>query len=271
MNTLPSISIITTVFNKEAYIKDTIQSVCNSLTENVLEYIIIDDCSTDNSWHIISNAASKYEFIKAVRNPINLGDYSNRSKGVRISTGEYIKFIDADDLLYPHSLRVFNEALKTHPKCALYLSWNKINPPFPYPRKISPSECFRQEFLHPDSYLGVGPSAALIQRIAYDTVGGFTSERHVGDLHLWRSIAVKHEICLLPPSLCFWRIHPEQESAIEKANSKVQITRLSSDLRWLNRSAHFFSKREFKRRQLRLKLLLIKISVSQKWKKIRPW
>jgi glycosyltransferase involved in cell wall biosynthesis len=263
MNSLPTISVVTTVFNKEDYIEQTILSVVLAKTENVIEYIIIDDNSTDKSWEKISNSAKEHSFIRAIRNESNLGDYANRRKAILESKGDYIKFIDADDLLYAHSLTVFNHALIQFPNQALYLSWNMINPPFPFPRIINSRECFRKEFLEINSFLGVGPSAALIQRVAYDNVGGFKSDRFVGDTELWRSIALRYDICLLPPSLCFWRQHPMQESVFEKASSDIYIKRIERDLAWLKRSEHFFSDSEYRDARMRLSARLFKLKAKR--------
>lgn len=101
---LPIISIITPVYNAEAFIRDTITSVQNQTFRNY-EHILVDDGSKDSSQEIILSFCSYDDRIKYYKNDYNLGVAETRNKGLEVASGEYICFLDADDLWHPTKLQ----------------------------------------------------------------------------------------------------------------------------------------------------------------------
>lgn len=99
----PKISFITPVFNKEKYLESLILSIQHQYVEE-FEIIFIDDCSTDNSFKIINEFSKKDCRIKFVKNKKNKGTLYSRSQGAIKSKGEYIIFIDSDDLVLQEGL-----------------------------------------------------------------------------------------------------------------------------------------------------------------------
>jgi len=95
----PIVSIIVACYNKEVLIKETIDSVINQSYQH-WELLIIDDCSTDNSITMVKNYLSDVR-ITLIENEANKGANFCRNKGIELSKGEYILFLDADDLLIP--------------------------------------------------------------------------------------------------------------------------------------------------------------------------
>lgn len=91
------ITIITPNYNCERFIDQTIKSVL-AQTYSDWEMIIIDDCSTDNSYQIALEYASKDSRIKVIRNEVNSGAAVSRNNALDIAKGEYIAFLDSDDL-----------------------------------------------------------------------------------------------------------------------------------------------------------------------------
>lgn len=102
--TIPKISIIIPVYNVEAYIGYTIDSILNQ-TLNDIEIILIDDGSTDNSKEIIQDYSSKYKNITLLYQQ-NSGPSKARNRGIEKARGEYIVFVDSDDLLPEDSLEI---------------------------------------------------------------------------------------------------------------------------------------------------------------------
>ena len=95
MNNLPLVSIIIPIYNSGTHIIDTLESVINQTYSNI-EIIVVDDGSTDNSYEI----AKKYESEKIkVYSKINEGASEARNYGFRKSKGEYIQYLDADDII----------------------------------------------------------------------------------------------------------------------------------------------------------------------------
>jgi hypothetical protein len=102
INPYPKVSIIMTVYNKEKYVDDSIQSVLKQSYKN-LELILVEDCSTDSSRQII-NKYKKFTNVIIIENKVNSGCYVSRNIGILNATGDIIGFQDADD--YTISTRV---------------------------------------------------------------------------------------------------------------------------------------------------------------------
>lgn len=92
------VSIITPSFNKEKYISETINSVINQSYAN-LELIIVDDCSTDGTIDIVKSFAKYDQRIQLFSNLENKGANFCRNEGIHKAKGDYIIFLDADDVL----------------------------------------------------------------------------------------------------------------------------------------------------------------------------
>jgi teichuronic acid biosynthesis glycosyltransferase TuaG len=97
------VSIITPCYNSVDYIAETIESVIAQTYKN-WEMIVIDDCSTDGSYEIILSYAEKDRRIRFYRMKKNGGAAKARNKAIEISNGEYLAFLDSDDLWLPDKL-----------------------------------------------------------------------------------------------------------------------------------------------------------------------
>lgn len=96
-NKQPLISVIMPAYNAEKYIEQSIQSVLNQDYTN-LELIIINDCSKDKTIKIIENYAKKDDRIKYYTNKENSGVAYTRNFGIEKANGEWIAFLDSDDI-----------------------------------------------------------------------------------------------------------------------------------------------------------------------------
>ncbi|WP_313552421.1 glycosyltransferase [Aerococcus sp.] len=98
------ISVIVPVFNTAPYIEECIISLVNQgIDKEDMEIICIDDGSTDESYAILSNLTETYNNIKLFRQS-NKGVSYTRNKGISLANGEYIYFMDSDDILEEDSL-----------------------------------------------------------------------------------------------------------------------------------------------------------------------
>lgn len=95
---LPVVSVIIPVFNCLKYFKQCIESVINQSAVDI-EIIVIDDCSTDADYKEIVTAY-RDERIKFIKNLTRIGAGLSRNKGIKLSKGDYIAFLDGDDF-YP--------------------------------------------------------------------------------------------------------------------------------------------------------------------------
>lgn len=108
----PKVSIITPTYNSEKYIDETIQSVLNQTYTN-WEIIIIDDFSSDNTSIIAKEYELKDSRIHFIQLLENSGSAIARNTGIEIATGDFLTFLDADDI-WMHNF--IEESLKTATK-----------------------------------------------------------------------------------------------------------------------------------------------------------
>jgi glycosyltransferase involved in cell wall biosynthesis len=205
----PKISILTTVYNREKYLAACIESVLVSSYKD-WELIIVDDQSSDQSVAIAKRYAEKDDRIKVYVNEQNLGDYPNRNKAASYAKGKYIKYIDADDLIYPHGLEVMVNTMEQFPEAALGISQEVVEDMKPYPFIMTPKETFQREFLK-RGVLGLGPTGTIIRKDIFDALGGYTGTRYIGDIEMWYKIALQYPVVKTLPGLIFWRQHDDQE------------------------------------------------------------
>ncbi|WP_414550953.1 glycosyltransferase family 2 protein [Anabaena sp. CCY 0017] len=118
---MPTISIITPLYNKAAYISETINSVL-SQTYLDWEMLIIDNGSTDNSAAIAKEFQLKDKRIQLLASP-RKGPGAARNYGIRFSQGTWIQFLDADDLLEPDHLEKQLEVANKNPEAEIIGGW----------------------------------------------------------------------------------------------------------------------------------------------------
>ena len=90
------VSIVIPVYNREDMVSDAIDSALSQTYENI-EVIVVDNCSTDKTWQVISNYQSPK--LRAYRNETNLGPVLNWKRGIELSKGEYVKLLFSDDMI----------------------------------------------------------------------------------------------------------------------------------------------------------------------------
>ncbi len=122
----PLVSIITPLYNSEAFIEDTITSILNQTYSN-WELLLIDDCSTDNTIKIAEHFVSKHPNIKLIKNQVNSGAAISRNKGITEAKGNFIAFLDADDLWKPNKLEVQVSFMQTNNCDVSFSSYEQID------------------------------------------------------------------------------------------------------------------------------------------------
>ena len=103
MKTEKLVSIILPAYNTDLYVGEAIQS-CIDQTYHNWELLIVDDCSSDNTFSVILDYAKSDNRIKPIRLNENCGSAIARTTAIKMSMGEYIAFIDSDDKWYPEKL-----------------------------------------------------------------------------------------------------------------------------------------------------------------------
>ena len=124
---MKKVSIITPAYNAAAVIGDTIHSVIGQTYKN-WEIIIVDDCSTDNTYEVACKFAKKDNRIKVLRHKSNHGVAAARNTALAAATGEYIAFLDSDDLWLPNKLEC-QIAFMEEKNCVLsYTAYQSFDP-----------------------------------------------------------------------------------------------------------------------------------------------
>ncbi len=212
---MPLVSVLITVFNRENYLAAAVESVLGQTLDD-FELIIVDDCSKDRSAAI----ARRYLPDPRVRlevNVRNLGDYPNRNRAASLARGKYLKYVDADDLIYPHCLETMVEAMERFPEAGFGISSSV--PGVISPAVLSPHDAYSYEY-GGGGLLDAGALGTIIRRANFEAVERFNETRHTSDGLCWLAMARRGGVVIIAPGLYWWRQHEEQESRIRTRSAK---------------------------------------------------
>lgn len=208
-NMQPLVSVLMTSYNREKYIGAAIESVMQSTYQN-WELIITDDGSKDSTVAIARSYAAKDDRIKVFINEKNLGDYPNRNKAASHASGKYLKYVDADDYIYPTGLQVLVSMMEANPEAGWGLCSLIQVVEQPYPVLLQPREAYLHNFFGPGLF-HKAPLSSIIRKDVFDKVGGFKPLRMVGDFEMWHRLALDFPVLLMPDGVVWYREHGEQE------------------------------------------------------------
>lgn len=211
------VSILMTSYNREDYISEAIESVLAS-TYKEFELIIVDDCSKDRTVEMARKYEAADRRVKVYVNEYNLGDYHNRNKAADYATGKYIKYIDSDDLIYPHGLEVMVRAMERFPLAGLGIIGRNNQESNPYPILLSPLDSYRKHFFG-NGLFDTGPTGLIFRAEAFKSIGRFSGKRFVGDTEINLRLSANWSVVLISSSLVFWRIHCGQEFVLGNATT----------------------------------------------------
>ncbi len=230
----PLVSVLMTAYNREKYIAEAIESVMASTYQN-WELIVVDDGSKDRTVEIAKSYETRDERIKVYINEKNLGDYPNRNKAASYAKGKYIKYLDSDDIIYPHGLEVMVNAMEQFPESPFGTQYVEREPKMKYPFLL-PSEIAYKEHFWGNGFFLSGPTGTIMRRDFFDKIGGFSGKRHIGDTELWFLLGAQYPIVVFQPALIWWRQHENQEIAKENLNRNVILARYNLNIEILNQS-----------------------------------
>ena len=219
------VSIIITNYNYGRYLKQCIESVLNQ-TYNNIELIIIDDCSTDDSWKKLLMCSDDIVFHM---NKTNRGVAYCRNKGLELSKGDYIKFLDADDYLMPECIEKEISYIGKSDKIGMvhtgvecnHKHWGKS-----FNKGILKAlKRFGSYFEMLKHYSPICFSSCLFKREALRPFQQIDGE----DWLQWLQIAKDYEMSFIPERLTYYRVHPESFTSkvylnnfdFEKMKSKI--------------------------------------------------
>lgn len=199
-------SVIVPLYNKAPYVRKALESVVEQ-TYKDFELIIIDDGSTDNSATIceeyLNNITHQTSHIIHQK---NAGVAAARNDGVKVSKGDYVAFLDADDWWEPMFLEEMDKLIQEYPDAGLYAT-NYI---YYKPGKTHVALKIERGYMnYPEAYLRgempVWTGAACMPRKVFDEMGGFPKGIKLGeDFLLWAKTALRYKVAFCEKSLAYY-------------------------------------------------------------------
>ncbi len=214
---MPKVTVILTSFNHEKYIREAIDSVLNQ-TFTDFELIILDDGSSDNSWHLINQYSDSR--IKACCSLVNVGGVVGVNKAIsEQATGKYIAIHHSDDIWELDKLEKQVVYLEAHSEIGAVFTWVQIIDE--HGVKL-PEDWFDQEnktrwqwlnqLFHEQNHLN-HPSV-LIRKQCYQDVGIYRyGLAQTADAEMWSRVLIKFPIHIIQEKLTKHRLFSDKSNA----------------------------------------------------------
>ena len=233
---MTKISIVIPAYNSENCLRETLESAL-AQTQPAYEVLVVDDGSTDRTEEIARSFGDRIRYIKQH----NQGIAGARNTAIREATGDWIAFLDHDDLILPQKLEIQTAVIEANPNLVVvYSAFTYLYPEgktvrvdaFPA-KELWPAIRYRTPIL---------PSTAVIRRSALQEIGGFEKVYCVDDWNLWFRLVRRYSAGAfreVPESLTMYRWWENNESkkfmAVAEAALGLMDTLLLSDLTGIKR------------------------------------
>jgi glycosyltransferase involved in cell wall biosynthesis len=195
----PLVSVIIPAYNAEKFIVRTLESVLSQTYKNI-EVLVINDGSTDRTVEIVESFAQKESRMRILHQP-NLGPSAARNCGIQSSKGEFIAFIDADDIWHKEKIQAQVECFQRSGRSVgLVYSWSMIidesgSPLTGIAHQYSGN--ILAELIH-SNFVGNG-SSAMIRRSCLKEIGNFNVDlRGPEDWDMYLRVAERYEFQVVP-------------------------------------------------------------------------
>ncbi|MFQ5964188.1 MAG: glycosyltransferase family 2 protein [Candidatus Scalinduaceae bacterium] len=223
---MPRVSVIIPAYNVERYIGETLDSVLVQ-TYSDFEVIVVDDGSNDRTAFIIKKYQKKNpEKVRLIQKE-NAGPARARNVGIKASTGEYIAFVDADDLWLPEKLEKQVSYFEKQPPQVgmVYTNAKKFDQqgiwtlPKRYRKKRVEGWIYKdllRENMIPNQ-------SVMVRKRCFEKVGLFEESLDIIEDHdMWLRVAMKYEIAFLNEVLSLYREHSQGRSkGVEKTMKRA--------------------------------------------------
>lgn len=201
------ISVIIPCYNQGRYLSGAIES---ALAQDYpcKEIIVVNDGSTDNSAEVSAAFGNRIAYLQQS----NRGVAAARNAGLRIAQGDYVTFLDSDDLYLPGALARQANFLDTHPDIglvwgdAIYFDENgEIGRRSNYSGRPRRAQNCRWETIEHFPAMGT----VMLRRDCFDTVGGFEEglRNAAEDWHLWIRMSLRFDMAYLDEPITLCRVH----------------------------------------------------------------
>ena len=166
-------SVIIPVYNREALIRETLDSVF-AQTYDDYEVIVVDDGSTDDTVSVLEEYADRITILQQE----NQGPGAARNTGIRQACGEYVAFLDSDDRWFPWTLACYRDVVDTYDQPAFVAGqpfvFSNTSELEEVQRETIQTEAFEDYYASSDAWRWWGVSSFVMRTEALRRVGGFT-------------------------------------------------------------------------------------------------
>ncbi len=224
---VPRVSICLPVYNGAAWIEQAIESVRAQTFED-FELIVSDNASTDDTAARV--AGFDDERIRLVRAERNLGPTHNVNRCIDLARGPLVKFLHADDTLYPRCLEAMVPLADEFPRVGLvfsprdvvldepdeeeprswYARYRTLHTPLGELERVTSGRRVVRRWLElgvHDNIIGE-PSAVLVRRECFERLGSFDARLQVStDIEMWLRILLHYDLGFVDEPLCAYRHH----------------------------------------------------------------
>ena len=250
MNNKPIISIIMNCYNGEAFLNEAINSITKQTFEN-WELIFFDNNSKDNSEKIVKSFKdSRIKYFKSDR-LLNL--YDARNLAVKKTNGDYISFLDTDDMWTKDKLeKQINFIKKNSNYKILYSNYYvlKNNEKQIMYKNELPSGFITQKLL---DFYGIGINTAFLDKSIFEQYNFKKDLNIIGDFDFFIQTSKKFQIGYISDPLTFYRIH---ENSFTKKNYKMYINELSN---WIRENEKTLLKNNYSLKKQKFYVIKLKI------------
>jgi glycosyltransferase involved in cell wall biosynthesis len=225
MNKFPLVSIIIPTFNAEEFLQDAIDSILEQSYKNY-EVIFVDDCSTDSTVELEKEYVKSYSNFKLLKAETNGGPGKARNFGLKQAQGEYVAFLDHDDVWVSTKLEKQVEILNQNKSVgAVYCFTEFLNSKEACEYTVAFNGCIWKNLLLNTITV---PSAIMIRTDLLKKVGGFHEVCRVSeDWHTWLKLSMETNFKCIEEPLNLRRSHKNQITNPSKNKRQFEFDRLA--------------------------------------------
>lgn len=220
---LPRVSVVIPAYNYATYLGECIESVL-AQTHEPADVLVVDDCSTDATPDVARSFGARVAYHRHDRNS---GLSASRNTGIRLTSGELLTFLDADDLMAPDNLLQKSSRMAEHPSVGIVFGNAEVidaaGDPLGIARprdgsRLLPSTELLRMLLDHNPFFA---SSAVVRRRCFDVAGEFDeSLRHAEDWDMWLRLAPHVDGFYDDAPVLRHRTHP---TSMMKRNLKADV------------------------------------------------
>ena len=242
----PLVTVCIPVYNGHAFLDRCLQAIVKQTYDN-LDILVVDNQSTDDSAALLAGWAGRDPRIRVVTNDANIGLVPNRNRCIELARGEWIKFMDVDDVLAPTAIERLLEAAGGQHRMAICRRLFFYEGVDETQRALMEREVRRYEvrellpgrtYIKPEEvamlaleYRGrnfIGePTAVMMHRSVFDEFGAFNEDLvQIPDLEYWLRVGLHTGIAYVDEPLSCFSIHNGAASAANLALRNFRADRV---------------------------------------------